>query len=256
MDIDHDDRHHAKGIYRIINITNYNYYIGMTTSSFKKRCWEHRNELRKNKHGNRHLQYAFNKYGEDKFVFQIYSVYDLEIFDELEAFESLLIHEHGKFDTIYNIAPGGKSCKGIKRTKEFVDNMSKKIVQLDKNNSLLNTFNSVAEASRLTGINRGDIGAYARGKSRAVFVGNCKWVFLDNYNKGIIPENREYLIDIRNNCRIVRLFNGEIIKTYTSSNEARVIDGLNYNDIRACLLKKKKTCRLGYEWKWEDELTD
>ena len=60
-----------KGIYQIRNVINGKVYIGSTIRNFKVRWKEHRSELRSNRHHSRHLQNAWNKYGESNFSFEI-----------------------------------------------------------------------------------------------------------------------------------------------------------------------------------------
>lgn len=57
-------------IYKIINTTNGKFYVGSTTDT-RERFRVHRKRLRNNKHHATHLQAAWNKYGEDAFVFHI-----------------------------------------------------------------------------------------------------------------------------------------------------------------------------------------
>lgn len=57
-----------KGIYGILNIINNKIYIG-SSKNLSRRKREHFNELRSNKHSNKYLQRAFNKYGENNFKF-------------------------------------------------------------------------------------------------------------------------------------------------------------------------------------------
>lgn len=54
------------GIYRIKCLANDTVYVGQA-SNLSNRTAHHRQRLRKNKHSNRHLQNAFNKYGESEF---------------------------------------------------------------------------------------------------------------------------------------------------------------------------------------------
>lgn len=61
----------STGIYKIYNRANKKYYIGSTQDSFMKRWKHHIDLLRNGTHKNSHLQRAFNKYGEDKFIFSI-----------------------------------------------------------------------------------------------------------------------------------------------------------------------------------------
>lgn len=63
-----------KGVYIIINVVNKKVYVGSTTNSFTKRFYDHKRKLRKGVHNNEHLQNAWNKYGEDSFIFSILEV--------------------------------------------------------------------------------------------------------------------------------------------------------------------------------------
>jgi group I intron endonuclease len=57
-------------IYKIINTVNGKFYVGSTTNT-RERFRTHRNKLRRNKHHTKHLQAAWNKYGESMFVFHV-----------------------------------------------------------------------------------------------------------------------------------------------------------------------------------------
>ncbi len=79
------------GIYKITNVINNKVYIGSSKDIYRR--WiQHKNKLNHNKHLNRHLQFAWNKYGEENFTFEI-----IELCDE----ESLLINEQ-KWYEYYN----------------------------------------------------------------------------------------------------------------------------------------------------------
>ena len=58
------------GIYKITNTSNGKFYIG-SASWLAKRRGNHFDSLRKGEHCNRKLQAAWNKYGADKFVFNV-----------------------------------------------------------------------------------------------------------------------------------------------------------------------------------------
>ena len=57
-------------VYAIVNLRNGKRYIG-SASNFRKRITLHRFHLRRGTHDNRHLQSAWNKYGEDAFIFGV-----------------------------------------------------------------------------------------------------------------------------------------------------------------------------------------
>ncbi len=66
----HYEKHRVCGIYKIINKTDNKYYIG--SSNIINRRWrQHKTQLRNNCHRNNHLQRAWNKYGEENFIFEI-----------------------------------------------------------------------------------------------------------------------------------------------------------------------------------------
>jgi group I intron endonuclease len=60
----------TSGIYKIINKINGKYYLG-STKNFKNRWKRHIKALKNNTHINKHLQNAWNKYGENSFEFTI-----------------------------------------------------------------------------------------------------------------------------------------------------------------------------------------
>lgn len=71
------------GIYRIKNKLNEKCYYG-SSKNIEKRWRRHKNELRKNKHINTYLQNAWNKYGEENFVFEIIEECDESLLKEIE----------------------------------------------------------------------------------------------------------------------------------------------------------------------------
>lgn len=74
------------GVYKILNIVNKKFYIG-SSSNFQRRKSSHFSSLSKNKHPNKHLQAAYNKYGENNFVFIIIEhVDDRSILTEREQY--------------------------------------------------------------------------------------------------------------------------------------------------------------------------
>lgn len=58
------------GIYKITNVVNNKIYIGSTTN-LKSRVAHHKSYLRRGIHGNKHLQAAYTKYGEESFKFEL-----------------------------------------------------------------------------------------------------------------------------------------------------------------------------------------
>lgn len=90
----------ARGIYKIINVVNNKFYVGSAVD-FKRRKTRHFSELRMGKHNNQKLQNAWNKYGEQAFVFVV--VEELPDDADLFAAENVWLHEHVGTEYCYNI---------------------------------------------------------------------------------------------------------------------------------------------------------
>lgn len=73
------------GIYQIKNKANGKVYIG-SSKNLKRRFSQHKRQLNNNYHDNRHLQYSFNKYGQNNFEFHIIEITNLEEMLEREEF--------------------------------------------------------------------------------------------------------------------------------------------------------------------------
>ncbi|MEM4994744.1 GIY-YIG nuclease family protein [Priestia sp. SB1] len=97
------------GIYKIVNNINKKVYIGQSID-LKRRLGDHKRELRKNNHRNRHLQFSFNKYGESVFSYEIIEKCSTE---ELDSRESYWIAEYDSMnkDKGFNLESGGNEGK-------------------------------------------------------------------------------------------------------------------------------------------------
>lgn len=73
------------GIYGIKNLLNGKMYVGQS-KDIKHRWRSHRMELRNNRHINNHLQRAYNKYGEEYFVFGIIEECAIEDMNDREFY--------------------------------------------------------------------------------------------------------------------------------------------------------------------------
>lgn len=105
------------GIEAITNLFTETVYYGHSVN-IERRLKEHKYGLKHNKHGNPHLQAAWNKYGEQAFVFAPYLL--------VENKEDLVKKEQDCIDNayflglkIYNILPASNSRLGILHSEEI-----------------------------------------------------------------------------------------------------------------------------------------
>jgi len=92
-------RQMISGIYIILNTKNGKVYIGQAVD-FGERWYVHRSALKNNRHKNRHLQAAWNKYGEDCFVFEVVEI--VNSIDELQKAEDVWLSEWVGNESCYN----------------------------------------------------------------------------------------------------------------------------------------------------------
>lgn len=146
----HKTDNYNGGIYCITNLKNDKKYIGQTYD-LKYRWMRHKSDLNCGRHHNKHLQSAWNKYGENNFSYSILEYCPIEILDDKEIywieFYNVLNSKCG-----YNLADGGLGCRGYKHTEEEILKMRmiqnpEPIVQLDLKGNYINTFISAGEAS-------------------------------------------------------------------------------------------------------------
>jgi group I intron endonuclease len=77
------------GIYKIINKIDGKYYVG-SSQNITNRWYRHKSNLKKNKHWNKYLQNAYNKYGSDNFE---YVIVEYVIVSDLLKVEQIYLDE-------------------------------------------------------------------------------------------------------------------------------------------------------------------
>lgn len=108
----------AAGIYKIENQVNGKCYVGSAVM-LGRRMRKHKTELNCGKHCNQKLQRAWNKYGQDAFVFAVLE--RVESPSDLIAREQHWIDRLGSVDGGYNICAVAGSCLGVKRSRDSVE---------------------------------------------------------------------------------------------------------------------------------------
>lgn len=112
-------------IYKIINVVNGKFYVGSTKNLYQ-RTYAHRTKLRDKVHHCKHLQAAWDFYGEDAFVFVI--VEKVPSVEELHAAENKWLREHYGKDYCYNASPYADApMRGGSHSEETREKISQRI---------------------------------------------------------------------------------------------------------------------------------
>lgn len=177
------------GIYKITCLFNNKIYIGsacangksLSRKGFYSRWSTHINKLNLNKHRNHYLQNCWNKYGKENFKFEILELCTKENIIEREKYWINFYKAYDNnigFNIIKtNLANYGifskehkqkisQSLLGKPRTLELKQKLGKKVIQYDLQMNEINQFYSISEASRITKIQRQDIGQVCLGKNK------------------------------------------------------------------------------------------
>jgi group I intron endonuclease len=182
-------------IYKITNIINNNLYVG-SCYKVKQRRSKHFKDLDNNKHGNRHLQNAYNKYGKENFRFEVIE----ELMFPID-YEKTLIREHLEnreqwyIDTLkpkYNIRKIAENNLGIKHSDETKRKLS------EKNKGSLNGFYGKKHSKETKELfkNRENINSkylLKASQERRKYTDDDILKFFDLYNSGFTKKNLEYL---------------------------------------------------------------
>ncbi len=104
------------GIYTITNLINGKIIVG-STEDLNKRNKDHFSQLKRGTHKNPHLQYSFNKHGENNFKFEVLEECNIEYLISTELFWVNMLDTQNK-ERGYNIITPALGWKGGKHTEE------------------------------------------------------------------------------------------------------------------------------------------
>jgi len=201
------------GIYKITCISNNKFYIGSASSikgstsklGFYRRLNLHINDLTKNKHKNKILQNAWNKYGEKNFKFEILEYCNPENCKKREQYylDNLNPFDENGFNICRNSLSNKKivvkSTNTNNRDLENLNNHLKiTILQYDLNNNFIKEWIGISKTAKELNICRTNIYKCCRGKEKSA--GGFIWRYKTN-NFSTIPQLKFNIkvTDIENN---------------------------------------------------------
>lgn len=106
------------GIYQIKNIIDDQVYIGSSADT-SDRLTKHKGMLKRNEHHCKHLQNAWNKYGERFFTFSV--IVELKNEAALIEIEQHLMDKYKADGLLYNSSPTAGRTTGYRHTKEHLE---------------------------------------------------------------------------------------------------------------------------------------
>lgn len=232
----------------IKNKLNNKVYIGQS-KDIHNRWIRHKSELNNNKHINNHLQNAWNKYGEDCFLFII-----LEecLESELNDKEVYYINKFDSMENGYNLCIGGNGVRGYKHSQEEIEKMRmvqnpKTLLQIDKDKNIVCKWHGASHAAKELGYSKRNIESCCNMITGHKTAYGFYWFYEDDYINNKIDWNY-YLKEKRNvnydgKKVIQKDLNGNIISTFKSIMEAHRITTINRQSIQYCLQGKQKTAK-------------
>lgn len=173
-------------VYKITNIENNKCYIGVD-SYFPKRIRQHQSRLLNNKHKNKHLQFSYNKYGKDRFTFEL--LCSCLSREEMLSKEIELIKFYNSLENGYNHTIGGEGSYGYVHSKESISKMSswKRVITDEWKKSISKATKGKKKKEGIKRINHPNYSQWLGGEKHPV--AKFTWEMINNlrndYKKGI-----------------------------------------------------------------------
>jgi len=206
------------GIYAIVNTTNGHQYIGSAVN-MPYRWKRHINELKKNKHHSRHLQNAWNKYGE--------SVFSFVVLMEVQDLNALVGIEQGFIDRCkpeYNVLSNSVlNHLGQKRTEETKQKIARSHIGIRPSEETRQKLSDTHKGTIISEVTKRKMSAATTGKYRG-------WS-----DKAVLQLSRD----------------GTVLNIYESIMDAQRATGVNNQSIVRCCKGKRPTAG-GFIWRYAD----
>ncbi len=203
-------KNHISGIYIITCLINGKVYVGRSVSVLS-RLGGHKSKLKENKHANIYLQRAWNKYGEEKFSFELLEEWDIEFLPSMETWWINILNSTNR-DSGYNLALPNHKKVGL-ASEETKKKMSK--------NSLRKPWTVEQRAKFL----KSRIGKSTRNKGT-----KHPWTHETNIKNKLLKK-----LKYGNNPKAKKVINIKTKEIFSSCSEIADLMNLNYGTLRGRL---------------------
>ena len=229
-------------IYQIKNSKNRKVYIG-GTKDVERRFSYHKSRLKNGKHDNYHLQNAWNKYGEDSFVFLVIEICNE---DNIAEREQHYIDETGCLERAkgYNIAPTANLPPMNEATKRKIGESNKgKPSWIKGKHHADSTKDKIRVAVLKNSKMRGKVG------DQHHFFGKRH----TDETKVKMSESKIGKLNNKSSKPIVQKKDGVFQTIFPSAMEAQRVTSVQAKNIAKCLKGQRKKAG-GYEWEYYNEV--
>ena len=233
-------------------------YIGSSTEV--ERRWRQHKEAsinEKDHHYNYPLMIAFREFGIANFTF--------EVIDTLPTWKAMIEEEHNWIIKENCVIPNGYNqtdktdspmfdpviAKKMSNTKR--EKYGKRVCEIDSANNILMIWDSIAEASEATGLNRFKISNVCNGIR--LTTGNHIFRFLNEKNEIIVPEIKVNQVQnnriTKSSKKVIKMNdNNEELQIYDSIALAAADNNCDASGISKVCNRKRNKCG-GFKWKYK-----
>lgn len=254
------------GIYSITNLINNKKYIGQSID-IENRFVRHKCELRKGRHVNKHLQHAWNKYGENNFKFEIIEICSKTSLNNRECY---WISFYDTLNNGYNLDRGGEGIRGYTHSQEEIIKMRKiqnpfPVLQFDLAFNFMGYYEGgVSHAAKILNYTKESIEKRCKHLCSKIVYKNSYWVYEYEYInvnfswskylsnqwscKPILKKEKK-----RSTRRICQYdLNRNLIKIWDNFTDIEKAGFTRSQVNTICNHRKGKKTHKGYIWSYED----
>jgi len=251
------------GIYTITNIVNNKLYVGCSINT-ARRLTTHKSYLRLNNHKNTHLQAAWNKYGEENFLFEILEECEERFLFPQEHYWCNLLRVH-EVSYGYNLKPTNPAKLGghSKETREKIS-LNRKGKAIGEKNHFYGKKHSDKTKKEMSIVRKGKYGTHFLGKKLTtehkfkLSLAHIGQTFSEDRKKAmsIRSKNDKKVQDLfqkfaeEHQIKVIQLDkNGSFVKEHDSIKKAALFINSDNSHLRKCCVVENhhKTAK-GYYW--------